>query len=1026
MTDGHSADESSDVTGGENITVHSGLSCLSFTSTHLDEKLRTELTDSQFYDTRDLMDDNTQRNTTSVAQISIDTSSLELFSSSTAARHRSSNASQLTLKPNEQLKKKVSTPVLPIQAHCDEPDNIEQNFKKSNKVDPTLSNQIPRLTLSSYPTRSKRNSGIFSAVGIVSDMSSVASTLLTSSVVSTSLSRGLTGSITLYPLNQTANTPYRRPPGRRLSSLYNSLTPSYQAKLEQFRRIFLGTPVDTDRLLVDYSCALSKNNNGLLLQGRMYITETWICFYSKILYEQKIYLPVKDIVSITKEKTARVIPNAIQIVYSESHERFFFTSFASRERTFAILRKIWENCRNHQSFLQSSQTMTTEEIMQQIREIYGDYSPAMLEDEDTDGDPEIVPDNYLNKSGDLSESSSSQLTGAGYSKMGALEDPSQFDHTFPLGVLDEDNKLVLTEPEPTEGGDTQFSDLKHSNNVAERTIEFKKATLNKCHSEIAFPDHKSAITENEATSNELPKFAKADLIKGRKRKSRQRRTGSSTEFSSIRRTNVNLTDTVTSAMTVTDKKSSTELGLQTPAVCSPTHEHSGRLYADTEVPLNVDALFTCIFTDSEFFARLSVLRGTFNMVQSAWPTIDWSSSDLRTDRDIIRTVDRTIAYTLTLKQKLGPRTCAAIEHQTLLINESKPGERYVIDAKVTNQAVPLCNCFCVISRYCLLRIDQLTSRLCVRSQVVYEKPVFFGAKSIIENTCRSGLTDFFNTLIAQLTEHVSNLSKDERLTGGWLSRKSEQATSTSRESQQDSENPCEHNNSPKRCDFLNANNKSSTPMIGLNDFSGDPKKVTRLFSSNTDSNSNRLKSCSQSKLNLLGSNDMTYLFLRPDRAWLLLVVVSLLLCLCLSMVYNRLLALERLAEQISSTSVNEANTGTTICRGFEDTIKSDSNSLPITKFNGPSIDDFAEKVIPIYPLPASKIQRMKDLTQSLTRTFEQMQQIMKRIQNGIKLLEFQVPSDLNMVQSSISENDGKISTVHSAMNYQKTAHIPPD
>ncbi|VDP59300.1 unnamed protein product [Schistosoma curassoni] len=61
-----------------------------------------------------------------------------------------------------------------------------------------------------------------------------------------------------------------------------------------------------------------------------------------------IFLAVNEIVAITKEKTARVIPNAIQILYSKNHERFFFTSFASRERSYAILRKVWENCRNHQ------------------------------------------------------------------------------------------------------------------------------------------------------------------------------------------------------------------------------------------------------------------------------------------------------------------------------------------------------------------------------------------------------------------------------------------------------------------------------------------------------------------------------------------------------------------------------------------------------------------------------------------------------------------------------------------------------
>ncbi|TPP60328.1 GRAM domain-containing protein 1B [Fasciola gigantica] len=192
---------------------------------------------------------------------------------------------------------------------------------------------------------------------------------------------------------------------RRFTSWYYSLTASYKTKLDQFRRIFRGTPVDTDRLLVDYSCALSKNNHGLLLQGRMYVTENWICFYSKILYEQKIYLAVKEIIGITKEKTARVIPNAIQIMYSKNHERFFFTSFASRERTFAILRKVWENCRNHQVFLQANQTMSIEEIMQQVREIYGDDSLAMLEDEDTDADPDLIQSSSAGRFGNISESS---------------------------------------------------------------------------------------------------------------------------------------------------------------------------------------------------------------------------------------------------------------------------------------------------------------------------------------------------------------------------------------------------------------------------------------------------------------------------------------------------------------------------------------------------------------------------------------------------------------------------------------------
>lgn len=45
---------------------------------------------------------------------------------------------------------------------------------------------------------------------------------------------------------------------------------------------------------------------------------------------------------MTKEKTARVIPNAIQITTS-NNEKHFFTSFGARDKTFLMLFRIWQN-----------------------------------------------------------------------------------------------------------------------------------------------------------------------------------------------------------------------------------------------------------------------------------------------------------------------------------------------------------------------------------------------------------------------------------------------------------------------------------------------------------------------------------------------------------------------------------------------------------------------------------------------------------------------------------------------------------
>jgi GRAM domain len=53
----------------------------------------------------------------------------------------------------------------------------------------------------------------------------------------------------------------------------------------------------------------------------------------------------KDIVRVTKERTAKVIPNAIQICTKD--DRYFFTSFGARDKTFLILDRVWKSSINN-------------------------------------------------------------------------------------------------------------------------------------------------------------------------------------------------------------------------------------------------------------------------------------------------------------------------------------------------------------------------------------------------------------------------------------------------------------------------------------------------------------------------------------------------------------------------------------------------------------------------------------------------------------------------------------------------------
>uniref|UniRef100_A0A2K6GPA7 GRAM domain containing 1A n=1 Tax=Propithecus coquereli TaxID=379532 RepID=A0A2K6GPA7_PROCO len=88
------------------------------------------------------------------------------------------------------------------------------------------------------------------------------------------------------------------------------LSPTYKQRNEDFRKLFSKLP-EAERLIVDYSCALQRE---ILLQGRLYLSENWICFYSNIFrWETTISIQLKEVTCLKKEKTAKLIPNAIQI-----------------------------------------------------------------------------------------------------------------------------------------------------------------------------------------------------------------------------------------------------------------------------------------------------------------------------------------------------------------------------------------------------------------------------------------------------------------------------------------------------------------------------------------------------------------------------------------------------------------------------------------------------------------------------------------------------------------------------------------
>lgn len=116
-------------------------------------------------------------------------------------------------------------------------------------------------------------------------------------------------------------------------------TPFHYASAErnaEFHGLFKNVP-DTERLLDDFSCALSRE---FLYQGRIYISETHLCFSSSLLgWIAKVVTPFKDVTYMEKTSTAGLFPNAISIETESSKTQF--NGFISRDTAFTLLKEVW-------------------------------------------------------------------------------------------------------------------------------------------------------------------------------------------------------------------------------------------------------------------------------------------------------------------------------------------------------------------------------------------------------------------------------------------------------------------------------------------------------------------------------------------------------------------------------------------------------------------------------------------------------------------------------------------------------------
>ncbi|XP_069480754.1 GRAM domain-containing protein 2A isoform X2 [Ambystoma mexicanum] len=112
------------------------------------------------------------------------------------------------------------------------------------------------------------------------------------------------------------------------------LTPNKYNTL--YHKLFKDLPSE-EGLLKAYSCALQRE---ILIQGRLYISQNWLCFYANLFGKDiKVVIPVVSVQLVKKHKTARLLPNGIAITTTASR-KYVFVSLLSRDSVYDLLRRV--------------------------------------------------------------------------------------------------------------------------------------------------------------------------------------------------------------------------------------------------------------------------------------------------------------------------------------------------------------------------------------------------------------------------------------------------------------------------------------------------------------------------------------------------------------------------------------------------------------------------------------------------------------------------------------------------------------
>ncbi|XP_032311310.1 serine-rich adhesin for platelets isoform X3 [Drosophila ananassae] len=594
--------------------------------------------------------------------------------------------------------------------------------------------------------------------------------------------------------NEKPAKPSRLSERAKKKSWYNVIYPNYKSRAEDFKKLFKDVPND-ERLIVDYSCALQRD---ILVQGRLYVSQNYVCFHANIFsWETFLSIKWKDVTAITKEKTALVIPNAISI--ASGKDKYFFATFTSRDKSFLMLFRVWQNTLMNKQF-------SPQEIWKYVHSSYGEELGLTTDDEDyidptldngneTDFDFQTAIDDdsqsqRQSQQSNQSTQSNPQLPHSGNSSAssgGGASRASAPRKSKTKYFFNSSKSSANASASGSDNNKTRESSRKLNKKMKQNAKELTLSSVKPAEQSVSVtmtqvPPASSSSTAGSATNTSTSSTianhsgsgtltgsgsgsAPAAPAGGSDKKSAEKKISTVSSSGAAATAGTASVSHVagTSGCPATESKLETKRKLSknhknaeeavptdvsdssdseannVPFVptteCTSTHE--GRQIVHTILPINVDTLFNMLFSKSKFLTDFHASRKSTDLIMGEWSR---NEEGLNV---------RTVNVTVQLAASVGPKSSKVTEYQTMR-ECSKPGELYSIDVNSVNAGIPYADSFSVLIHFCLARTVDDHTMLSVHTQIKYKKSIWGVVKGFIEKNTWAGLEDFFGSQLHAL------------------------------------------------------------------------------------------------------------------------------------------------------------------------------------------------------------------------------------------------------------------------------------